>query len=104
MTRIEPFTEDALLSAVLELAHLRGWLVYHVRNSRAGVIQGDVGFPDLVLVRGGTILFIELKSGKLRPSPAQRMWLDALNQAVPFSADFFQPEDWLDGSIDVVLR
>lgn len=104
MTRIEPFTEDALLSAVLELAHLRNWLVYHVRNSKRGIVQGDVGFPDLVLCRGGMLLFVELKAGKLQPAPAQRKWLDALEQALPYAVGVWHPSDWTNGTIEAWLR
>ena len=46
-------TEDELLTAIVRAAHLHGWLVYHIRNSKAGVVQGDPGFPDLVLARNG---------------------------------------------------
>ncbi len=71
-------SEDELLSAVLDAARLLGWKRYHVRNSRLGVVQGDTGFPDLVLARAGTVRFVELKTetGKLRQD--QDEWGSAL--------------------------
>lgn len=64
-----------------------GWMVYHTYDSR----RSDAGFPDLVMVRGGRIIFAELKYDKgyadwddRKPkrrgkiSDAQQEWLDAL--------------------------
>jgi hypothetical protein len=96
-------SEDQLLSAVLELAALRGWLRYHVRNSRAGIVQGDVGFPDLVLCRGQQLLFVELKSGKWQPGPAQRRWLDALAETRKAEVWVWWPHNWTDGAIERAL-
>lgn len=107
MTRIEPLSEDQLLSAILELAARTGWLAYHVRNSRAGVIQGDVGFPDLVLARGGSIVFAELKAGKLNPGPAQMRWLETLalaGTAGRVRVCIWRPADWTSGMIEADLR
>ena len=87
-------SEDDLLSAIIEAAHFRGWLVHHVRNSKAGVTQGDPGFVDLVLARKGHVLFLELKGEVGRVSDAQAGWLGALP-----SAQVIRPKD-----LDVVLE
>lgn len=71
---------------VLELAELYRWRVHHCRpaQTRSGrwstPIQGDPGFPDLVLVRGGRVIFAELKTDNPRAQlgPEQARWRDAL--------------------------
>jgi hypothetical protein len=79
--------EKALQNAVVELAHLYGWLVHHTRPAQmpsgrwATPIQGDAGFPDLVLVRGPHTIFVELKSAIGRTSEAQDRWIAALQEA-----------------------
>lgn len=80
-------SEAGFQSQVVELARLHGWLVQHTRPAKVGdrwltPIQGQPGFPDLVLAhhRRG-VLFAELKTEKGRLSPAQRLWRDTLIDA-----------------------
>ena len=87
-------TEDELLSVIIQAAHARGWLAYHIRDSKRGVTQGDPGFVDLVLAREGHVLFLELKGEVGRVSDAQADWLGALP-----SAQVIRPKD-----LDVVLE
>ena len=62
-------------------------------------MQGDgAGFPDLVLVRKGRLLFVELKSEIGKVSPQQRKWLDDLDKAA--ETYVWRPEDWTSGEID----
>ena len=61
-------------AAVQGLALFYGWRVYHTHDSR----RSAPGFPDLTLVRGPELLFVELKSGSGRLSRAQKEWLEAL--------------------------
>jgi hypothetical protein len=70
-------TEAQFQAAVVELAHLRNWLVFHVHDSRRGL---GAGFPDLVLLheRTGQLVYAELKTDKGRVSVAQQRWIDAL--------------------------
>ena len=109
-------SEDDLLTAVLELAKLPGWRCYHQRPNRLGqIVQGDRGFPDLVLVRprrlgtgvaeteqfyAPTIRFVELKSDRGVVSPEQQRWLDALG---PYAC-VWRPSDLRDGTIERALR
>lgn len=80
--------ESQLQAAIIELAKWEGWMVFHpmpVQN-QAGrwrtALQGDKGFPDLVLAhkeRG--IIFVELKSTIGRISDDQQLWIDTLRRA-----------------------
>ena len=80
----ELITEAMFQQTVIELARLNGWLVHHTRPAlnRSGKwatpIQGDPGFPDLVLARGGELLIVELKSQKGELTPGQFEWLTTL--------------------------
>lgn len=95
-----PETEAQFERAVVELAQLCGWLDYHTRDSR----RSNPGFPDLVLVKGYTLIFAELKTEKGRVSEAQQRWLDALRQlAEPVVGEMtghsihvclWRPSDW----------
>ena len=79
-------SEQELLEAVIELAHLYRWRVAHFRPARTEhgwrtpVAADGAGFPDLVLVRD-RVLFVELKSARGRLSVEQQDWLSALGHA-----------------------
>lgn len=77
--------EAEFQSAVIQAARYNGWRVHHTRTVqiRPGVwatpLQGDSGFPDLVLAhpdRG--VIFAELKSARGRLSPEQDRWIRTL--------------------------
>lgn len=73
---------------VIDLAKVYGWKVHAERYARTKdgrwmtPIQGDAGFPDIVLVRcrdgQRQIIFAELKSETGKVSPEQQEWLDLL--------------------------
>ncbi len=91
-----PVSEADFTTAVIELAQYRKWMVTHFRPARTArgwrtAIQGDTGFPDLVLARGGRVLFVELKVGKGVLRKDQRKWFDAIGNAV-----VWRPEDLRD--------
>ena len=102
-------TEAEFTRQVIELAKHRGWLVMHQRPARTDkgwrtAISGHAGFPDLVMVRGGRLIFAELKVGKNKLSAAQERWLAELRNAATCSirgtnnvmAVEWRPEDWKD--------
>ena len=75
---------------VLEVAHGCGWLTYHTYDSR----RSQAGFPDLTMVRGNRLIFVELKSHKGKVNAAQEMWLAALAD-VPYAEVYlWRPEQW----------
>ena len=67
-------TEKEFQATVVEYAKLQGWMVYHTFDSR----RSEPGFPDLVLVRGEDLAFVELKAEGKKTTEAQRRWLDAV--------------------------
>ena len=93
---------------MIDLARLCGWRVHHTRPAltRRGrwltPIQGDAGFPDLVLCRPPRVIFAELKRVGARPTAAQRGWLDALHACAGVECYLWTPEDW--GAIVETLR
>jgi hypothetical protein len=96
----EDISEREFTSLVIAVAQGLGWLTFHPRSAmeRSGrwctPTQGDVGVPDITLVRDGRLLFIELKSTTGRLSPDQREWLNALGQVPGVTACVMRPADW----------
>jgi hypothetical protein len=94
-------TEEDLQCAVVELAHLCGWMVFHPRPARTErgwrtALQGDAGYPDLTLVhrKQKRIACVELKSERGRVSEPQRRWLDALEEIEGVEVFTWRPSDW----------
>jgi len=102
-------TEREWQRQVLDLAAIYGWRVAHFRPARTArgwrtPVQGDgAGFPDLVLVRGPELVFVELKAARGRPTTAQREWLDALDQVPGVRVELWRPDDF-DRVHDVLRR
>ncbi len=83
-------SEKEFQAAVVGLARLRGWLVYHTLRSEGSA----AGYPDLTLVRPPRVVFIELKPQKGRPSAEQRHWLMLLEQCPGVEVHLFRPSEW----------
>lgn len=106
-------TERELQAGVVELARLLGWRVAHFRPARVRrggrdtyetpVAADGKGFPDLVLVRGGHLLFVELKTDTGRLSPEQQDWLLLLTRAGARTF-VWRPGHWLAGEVEKTLR
>ena len=61
-------------------AHFRSAMTRRGRHVTAG--QGDfVGFPDLVLMKPGRLIFAELKSAKGKTTSSQEKWLKMARDA-----------------------
>lgn len=110
-------SETQLQDSIINLAHYLGWLVMHQRPARLAnggyrtAIQGDKGFPDLVLARRGRVIFAELKSEKGTLSGGQFNWQHEL-YGQPGVFDWKQhpeyyvwrPSTWLSGEIERILK
>jgi hypothetical protein len=82
--------EKDFMAAVIALAKSCGWRYYHTHDSRLSA----AGFPDLVLVRGGVLVFAELKAATGKPTPDQHAWLDALAAVPGVHTHLWRPADW----------
>lgn len=76
-------SEAAFQQSVIDLAKLYGWRVAHFRPCHTNrgwrtPMQGDIGFPDLVLARDGEVIFAELKSENGKMTPDQKTWAEHL--------------------------
>lgn len=83
-------TEAQWMDLVAQYARKRGWLVAHFRPALSGnrhmtPVQYDgAGFPDLVLVRKGEVIFAELKREvRAEVTPEQARWIEELLQVTP---------------------
>ena len=69
--------ESALQKNTIELAELRGYMVYHVsrRAREVTLATTGVGFPDLVMAKEGKrLIFAELKSNAYELTDNQKLW------------------------------
>jgi hypothetical protein len=76
-------TEAAFQDTVVELAKYHGWRIAHFRPARTEKgwrtpMTGDPGFPDLVMVRRGRLVFAEMKRQSGRTTAEQGAWLSDL--------------------------
>jgi hypothetical protein len=75
---------------VIEVAQVFGWRIAHFRPARTAKgtwitpMQGDPGWPDLVLARQGELILAELKRAGERPTAKQWTWLRVL-ASVPWN-------------------
>jgi VRR-NUC domain len=93
--------EESFQSAVVDMAHLYGWIVAHFRRARTArgwttaVGADGKGWPDLFLCheRSGRVLARELKVPPNRVTPEQVVWLRVLNM-VGVDAKVWTTADW----------
>lgn len=91
--------EYVFQQAVVELARVLGWLVFHTPKVRRvdgryqTVVDFDgAGFPDLVLARDGRTLFVELKTNHGRLTHKQETWRRELVPSGNYR--LWRPRDW----------
>lgn len=87
--------EKEFQAAVIELAEIQGWRVYHTHDSR----RSQPGYPDLTMVRGRHLIFAELKVLGGRPTKEQTAWLDDLGRV----SGRIQEEFGFDGAVEARL-
>ena len=97
-------TEAEFQAQIIELAHLRGWVVATFRPARV-LVEGQetyrtavgadgAGWPDLILAKPPRLLVVELKSEKGKLSPEQEAWLELLRQCMGVQVHVWRPSDW----------
>lgn len=92
-------SEKELQRNVIDLAKAFDWRVFWTWNS----IHSPQGWPDLVMLRKGRLVFAELKSEKGKLTPAQEETLEAL-KLTGHGVYCWKPIDWVSGRIDEILR
>ena len=103
-------SEAQLSAAIVELAELLGWRVFTVKRSDRAIVASRTGagfpdlVPDLVMVRSGRVLAVELKRESAKPTAAQQAWLAALDGCPGVEVDVWRPAQWRDGAIERTLR
>ena len=75
---------------IVTLAEATGCWVYHVYDSR----RSTPGFPDLMILRGIDLTFLETKKEKGRVRPEQQWVIDALGKVERVTARIVRPSDW----------
>jgi len=85
-----PETEASFMAAIIELATLLHWKVWHDYDSR----KNTPGFPDLVLCKPPVLIMAELKTDVGRVRPEQREWLAALAGVPGVLACVWRPRDF----------
>jgi hypothetical protein len=105
-----PISEDDLKRTVIDMCRTLGLLVAHFRPAqiRPGVwvtpVEADgAGFPDMVIVGPGGVLFWELKSATGSASADQIRWLSALCDAGA-AASVVRPRELRNGYIEGALK
>jgi hypothetical protein len=83
-------TEAEFQAKVVELAKATGWQVYHTYDSR----RSNAGWPDLALVRGVSMLFLELKSEEGKVTTDQQRWIISLKRVKFVTAAIARPHNW----------
>lgn len=103
--------ERELQKAVIDLARTWGYRVCHftAAQARAGkfvtpVVADGAGFPDLIIVGHGRLIFAEMKAQRGRLRPTQLEWQQALLQVPGIEHYVWKPEDWNSGAIAEVLQ
>ena len=83
--------EKDLQQTVIDLAKRRGFeFIYHTWRSD----HSPAGFPDLILLKEGRLVVIELKVGKNNLSPEQYFWLLEFGKVTDDVYVWWDPEDW----------
>jgi hypothetical protein len=106
--------ERELSQNIFDAARALGWLVSRYPTWRK--TETTPGYPDLTMIRGGRLIFVELKRERGTTSPVQEQWLlgiSGVGQAAthprrrgnprPVEWRIWRPRNWLSGEILEVL-
>jgi len=103
-------SERDFSTQIESLLKLFGWRWVHSRPARTEhgwrtALSGHKGFVDIVAVRNGMCLFIELKSGKGKLSDEQEEWIRELKSVADHSLGvmvFVWKPDQLDEIMEIL--
>lgn len=93
---------------IVQAAMRYGWLVHGTRAAMTAkgewrtALKGHPGFPDLILVRDGQLLIVELKRHPNKVEPSQQIWLDSLRAAGVNALVLWVPDE-MQAFIDHIL-
>ena len=93
-------SEREIQTAIVEYAQFSGWLV--IETSQPAAVKGGlIGVPDLILIKKGTVVFMEVKTatGKLRQSQIE--FRDRIQQHTTQTCWYAEVHD-LDAAIKVI--
>ena len=79
---------------VVDFLRWKGWRATHIRNNAPHCVVGDPGWPDIVAVKDGRILCIELKMPGRKPTADQTLWHEALKDAGAEVHVLTVPDHW----------
>lgn len=105
---LEP-SEEEFMTAIITAARFLGWQrIVHFRPAwtKKGFrtpTQGDTGFPDILMIRGETLLAVECKAGGRKPREDQLAWLKAFDRVPGCRAVVWTTRDPWSG-IEAALR
>lgn len=115
--RVSLMTEAQLQDAIVAFAELNEWRVTFSpdwmkrlafasmkQTRRSGRSWPKAGTPDLICVRSGRLVIAELKSHAGQVKADQWAWVEACAGVPGVEAYIWRPDDWIDGSIDEVLK
>ena len=87
----EGLSEKAFMAAIVTLATMHGWKVFHPFDSRRSI----PGYPDLTLAKADEpVVYIECKLAGEKPTIEQQAWLATLRSALHTEVYLWYPEDW----------
>lgn len=101
---IPRMTERAWMGEVLQLARVFKWAAWHDNATNAPrrcprcraeihLPRNVAGWPDLLLIRGDTLIVAELKADRGRTTPEQEGWLAAFRQVRRVVVAVWRPRD-----------
>lgn len=108
-------SEADLQQSIIVLAHAFGYRIAHFRSVQVTKKDGSTfwqtpvaadgeGWPDLILARPGRLIAVECKKQREKPRPNQVAWAELLLSTKRIEVYIFRPSDWLDGTVEALLR
>ena len=100
MKEANTWPESRLQEHVRSLFVATHWKYYHVWHAK----NSPSGYPDVIAVKDGRIIWAELKRQNKEPTEDQKDWLLALAQIPRAEVYVWKPYDWLCGDIQAIIE